>query len=88
MESRQKPGRDEGMKETEFPYEIRLAYREEWEDAMALAWKTFLEFEADDYTLEGIRSFEDLLRIIRCTVCLLWGHTRCLWQRMENGWPV
>jgi len=49
------------MKETEFPYEIRLAYREEWEDAMALAWKTFLEFEADDYTLEGIRSFEDFI---------------------------
>ena len=49
------------MKETEFPYEIRMAYREEWEDAMALAWKTFLEFEADDYTLEGIRSFEDFI---------------------------
>ena len=61
MESRQKPGRDEGMKETEFPYEIRMAYREEWEDAMALAWKTFLDFEADDYTLEGIRSFEDFI---------------------------
>lgn len=49
------------MNETEFPYEIRMAYREEWEDAMALAWKTFLEFEADDYTLEGISSFEDFI---------------------------
>ena len=28
---------------------------------MALAWKTFLEFEADDYEPEGIRSFEDFI---------------------------
>lgn len=28
---------------------------------MALAWKTFLEFEADDYAPEGIRSFEDFI---------------------------
>lgn len=49
------------MKETEIPYEIRMAHREEWEDAMALAWKTFLDFEADDYTPEGVRSFEDFI---------------------------
>ncbi len=44
-----------------FPYIIRMAYQNEWEDAMALAWKTFLEFEADDYEPEGIRSFEDFI---------------------------
>ena len=44
-----------------FPYKIRMAYQNEWEDAMALAWKTFLEFEADDYAPEGIRSFEDFI---------------------------
>ncbi len=44
-----------------FPYTIRMAYQDEWEDAMALAWKTFLEFEADDYAPEGIRSFEDFI---------------------------
>ena len=32
--------------EQELPYEIRFAGREEWEEAMGLAWKTFLEFEA------------------------------------------
>ncbi|EOS73523.1 MAG: GNAT family N-acetyltransferase [Lachnospiraceae bacterium] len=47
--------------EQELPYEIRFAGREEWEEAMGLAWKTFLEFEADDYSLEGIRSFEDFI---------------------------
>ncbi len=42
-------------------YQIRSAYREEWDDAMALAWKTFLQFEADVYTAEGIRNFEDFI---------------------------
>ncbi len=45
----------------EIPYEIRFASRDEWEEAMGLAWKTFLEFEADDYTPEGVRSFEDFI---------------------------
>lgn len=47
--------------EQELPYKIRFAGREEWEEAMGLAWKTFLEFEADIYTPEGIRSFEDFI---------------------------
>lgn len=44
-----------------FPYTIRMAYQNEWEDAMALAWRTFLEFEANDYAPEGVRSFEDFI---------------------------
>ena len=42
-------------------YQIRSAYRDEWDDAMALAWRTFLRFEADIYTAEGIRHFEDFI---------------------------
>lgn len=45
----------------EIPYEIRFVNCEEWEDAMALAWKTFLEFEGDVYSPEGIRNFEDFI---------------------------
>lgn len=45
----------------EIPYEIRFINREEWEDAMALAWKTFLEFEGDVYPPEGVRNFEDFI---------------------------
>lgn len=45
----------------ELPYEIRFINRDEWEEAMGLAWKTFLEFEGDDYSPEGIRSFEDFI---------------------------
>lgn len=42
----------------ETPYEIRTANRDEWEDAMALAWRTFLQFEANEYPPEGIKNFE------------------------------
>lgn len=44
-----------------FPYKIRMAYESEWEDAMALAWKTFLQFEAEDYEPEGVKSFEEFI---------------------------
>lgn len=33
----------------------------EWEDAMGLAWRTFLRFEGDDYTQEGIDNFRDFI---------------------------
>lgn len=42
-------------------YEIRFLDREEWEDAMRLSWKTFLEFEGDVYPPEGIRNFQDFI---------------------------
>ena len=42
-------------------YQIRSAYREEWEEAMALAWKTFLQFEADVYSTEGVQNFENFI---------------------------
>lgn len=45
----------------ETSYQIRSAYRDEWQDAMALAWKTFLQFEADVYTPEGVRNFENFI---------------------------
>lgn len=35
--------------------------RRDWEDSMVLAWETFLLFEADDYTPEGIRNFNDFV---------------------------
>lgn len=49
------------MTEGTFPFEIRMAYEKEWEEAIALAWKTFLQFEAGDYGPEGVKSFEDFI---------------------------
>ncbi len=45
----------------ETPYQIRNAYRDEWEDAMALAWRTFVKFEADVYSPEGVKNFENFI---------------------------
>lgn len=40
---------------------VRPAYRNEWDDAMALAWRVFMQFEARDYSPEGIESFQDFI---------------------------
>ena len=42
-------------------YEVREAKLDEWEDAMALAWRTFQKFEAHEYTEEGIKNFLDFI---------------------------
>jgi len=36
---------------------IRDIIKEEWTEAMALAWRTFLKFEANEYEPEGVKSF-------------------------------
>ncbi|MCR5627697.1 MAG: GNAT family N-acetyltransferase [Lachnospiraceae bacterium] len=36
---------------------IRSITESEWHEAMALAWKVFLRFEADDYNEEGVENF-------------------------------
>lgn len=41
--------------------EIRDAKKEEWEDAMALAWRTYLKFQAGEYPMEGTKSFFEFI---------------------------
>ena len=41
--------------------QIRQANIYDWDEAIALAWKTFLKFEAKDYGQEGIESFREFL---------------------------
>lgn len=41
--------------------QVRPVTNEEWENAMGLAWKTFLRFEGIDYTQEGIDNFRDFI---------------------------
>lgn len=45
----------------EASYRIRSAYRNEWQDAMTLAWRTFLRFEADVYSREGVQNFRNFI---------------------------
>lgn len=35
--------------------------KSEYEGVMGLVWKTFLHFEAKDYTQEGVKSFQDFI---------------------------
>lgn len=49
------------MNETVIPYEVRWAKDEEWAPAIKMIWKTFLKFEGEDYTAEGIQNFFDFI---------------------------
>ena len=42
-------------------YCIRKARKEEWQEAMDLAWKTFLLFQTKEYSREGIESFHNFV---------------------------
>ena len=40
---------------------IRKAVMADWEEAMAMTWRTFLKFEARDYGMEGVDSFRNFI---------------------------
>lgn len=42
-------------------YSIRGAKENEWEEAMNLAWETFLIFQTKEYSKEGIKSFQEFV---------------------------
>jgi GNAT superfamily N-acetyltransferase len=43
-------------------FKIRPIMNNEWEEAMRLAWDTFLIFEAPDYSLRGVYNFKNFVR--------------------------
>ena len=45
------------MNEALIPYEVRWARTEEWKPAIMMIWKTFLKYEGEIYTREGIENF-------------------------------
>ncbi|MBQ2803266.1 MAG: GNAT family N-acetyltransferase [Lachnospiraceae bacterium] len=49
------------MIETEVPYEVRWAKADEWAPAMKMIWKTFMKFEGEDYSEEGIKNFFEFI---------------------------
>lgn len=49
------------MPQAAFPYAVRWALEQEWEVAMGLVWETFLRFEGDDYTTQGIKNFYNFI---------------------------
>ena len=51
----------EACRQTESTYEYRWAKVDEWIPAMDMVWRTFLKFEGDEYSEEGIRNFYDFI---------------------------
>lgn len=49
------------MYQEENPYQIRWAGSQDWTPAMNMIWKTFLKFEGDVYSPEGVRNFLDFI---------------------------
>ena len=49
------------MKLQKDKYTFRMAVEKDWEPAMILAWETFLIFEAQEYSEEGIENFRDFI---------------------------
>ena len=45
----------------DIPYTIRWAEAQDWQPVMQLVWRTFMRFEAADYTEEGSANFQDFL---------------------------
>lgn len=41
--------------------EVRKAVMADWEETMALVWRTFLKFEANDYGMEGVDNFREFI---------------------------
>lgn len=60
------------------PYEIRWARAEDWSPAMKMIWKTFLKFEGEDYTAEGIRNFFDFITDTDLYRAFLYGNYQLL----------
>ena len=54
--------------------QIRSIYQDEYEDVMGIVWKTFLRFEAQDYTEEGVKSFQDFITDPTLYKMFLRGH--------------
>ena len=59
--------------------EIRKIKKYEMEEAISLTWKTFLEFEAPDYTEEGIKEFQ------KCINDKKWIEAKEFWGAFDNG---
>ncbi len=64
------------MQEQEY-FQIKPASQADWQEAMDLAWKTFMRFEAADYLPEGIQNFKDFVT----------GNT-LFWMFMEGKYPL
>ena len=75
-----------GRKETDFLQQqehakgirVRMAYREEWDDAMALAYAVFLKYESKEYGREGTEAFLNFISDELLYKLFLQGHYKLI----------
>lgn len=65
-------------------YVIRPATTDEWEDAMALAWRTFKKFVAPEYSEQGIKEFYDFVSDNGVRKMFLIGEYK-VWVAVKNN---
>ncbi len=65
-------------------WNIHAASEQEWKLAMDLAWRTFLRFEAGDYTNEGINNFHEFVRDERLYNLFMNGHYKLFVAESKN----
>ena len=65
-------------------YQVRALYQNEWEEAMQLAWDTFMIYEAPDYSLQGIKNFRDFIKDPGLKKMFLKGAYQ-VWGAFEKG---
>lgn len=53
--------RGDGLGVKRLPYLVRWAARDEWKPAMEMIWRTFMKYEAKDFTEEGVQHFFDFI---------------------------
>lgn len=59
--------------------EIREIKKEEWNQAIGVAWRTFLKFEANEYSPEGVKNFyqfiidDTLFKMFQLGHYQMWG---------------
>ncbi len=68
----------------EAPYTIREIRENEWEEAMQLAWDTFMMYEAPDYDMQGVQSFREFVKDPVLKKMFLRG-AYPVWAAVENG---
>ena len=49
------------MEDALIPYEVRWARTDEWSPAIQMIWKTFLKYEGEIYSREGIENFFEFI---------------------------
>ena len=63
---------------------VRCAYHSDWDGAMNLAWKTFVRFDAPDYSQEGIKNFRNFVTDEMLRKMFLAGHYQ-LFVAIDRG---